>query len=99
MAQGSDWFFWMVLIALFVGFVYLPQWMNRRRRRAQESALEVGDQVLTIGGLMGTLVYINMEENVARVCIAEGVVVDMLPGAISGKRDLQTPESCTDTEE
>jgi len=91
MAQAADWIFWIILMALFLGFTYLPRWLNRRQRRQPEFLLEVGDRVLTLGGLMGILTYINMEENLARVRIADGVVVDVLPGALSGKRASQEP--------
>jgi len=87
-----DWAFWIVLLVMFILLAYVPRWTARRQRKQQESELEIGDQVLTIGGLMGTLVYFNPDENLARVRIADGVIVDMLPGAISGKRGPEVGE-------
>jgi preprotein translocase subunit YajC len=46
----------------------------------------VGDRILTIGGFIGTLTYIDFEDNIARVKLADGVEVQMVPRAISGKR-------------
>ncbi len=88
----GDWIFWIFLVLMFIVLVYVPRWAARRQRQRQEAELAVGDRVLTIGGLIGTLVYFNTEENIARLRLAEGVTVDILPGAISGKRVEKAPE-------
>jgi preprotein translocase YajC subunit len=85
MGQATDWVFWMVMMALIVVFLYVPQWMARRRRQQQEKDMAVGDRVITIGGFMGTLTRYDREANIARIRLAEGVEVDILPGAISSK--------------
>lgn len=82
----EDWLFWIIAIVALLVFMVLPQWMSRRRQRRREEELEVGDSVMTIGGLIGELTYINFEDNIARVKLAEGVEVRLLPGAISGRR-------------
>ncbi len=86
MGQGGDWLFWIVMMALIVVFLYVPQWMARRRRQQQERELAVGDRIITIGGLIGTLTRYDREANIARIRLAEGVEVDILPGAISSRR-------------
>lgn len=85
MGQATDWGFWIVMMVLIIVFLYVPQWMARRRRQQQERELAVGDRVITIGGFIGTLTRYDREANVARIRLAEGVEVDILPGAISGK--------------
>lgn len=85
MGQGTDWLFWIVMMVLMIVFLYVPQWMNRRRRQQQERELAVGDRIITIGGFIGTLTRYDREANIARIRLAEGVEVDILPGAISGK--------------
>jgi preprotein translocase YajC subunit len=92
MGQGTDWIFWIVMMALIIVFLYVPQWMARRRRQQQEKALEVGDRIITIGGFMGTLTRYDREANIARIRLAEGVEVDILPGAISGKQTAREGE-------
>ena len=92
MGQGTDWVFWIVMMVLIIVFLYVPQWMARRRRQQQEKALAVGDRIITIGGFMGTLTRYDREANVARIRLAEGVEVDILPGAISGKQALPADE-------
>ena len=96
MGELSDWIFWLFLIGMFIFFIYVPQWQARKRRQQQEADLEIGDQVMTIGGLIGTLTYFSADENIARIRLTENVVVDILPGAISGKR--VTKDEKTDTE-
>ena len=85
MGQGTDWLFWIVMMALIIVFLYVPQWMSRRRRKQQERELAAGDRVITIGGFIGTLTRYDREANVARIRLAEGVEVDILPSAIGSK--------------
>ena len=98
MAEGNGLGFWIILIGASVVFLYLPQMMSRNRRKKQEQELQVGDHVMTIGGFIGDLVYINLEKNLARIRLAEGIVVEILPGAISGKRAEEPEEDATETE-
>ncbi|MDF1515387.1 MAG: preprotein translocase subunit YajC [Anaerolineae bacterium] len=86
METGGGWFFWVILIVASLAFMFIPQYLARNRRKKQERDLEVGDRIMTIGGFIGDLVYINHKTNLARIKLADGVVVDMIPGAISGKR-------------
>ena len=92
MGQGTDWLFWIVMMVLIIVFLYVPQWMARRRRQQQERDLAVGDRVITIGGLIGTLTRYDREANIARIRLAEGVEVDILPGAIGGKHESRAAE-------
>jgi preprotein translocase subunit YajC len=89
MDQGGGLWFWGVLVAVMLVFMFLPQWMNRRRRKQREEELLVGDRVLTIGGLIGELTYVDFEANIARIKLTEDVEVEIMPGAISGKRSDQ----------
>lgn len=89
MNQASGEWFWLVLIAMMALAVYMPRWVAQRRRKQKESTLVVGDQVLTIGGLLGTLTHIDFEKDIAHLQIAEGVEIEILIGAIHGKRTDQ----------
>jgi preprotein translocase subunit YajC len=79
------------IVTLVIGIVllgvlmFLPRWQAQRRRQQQMSALEVGKDILTVGGIVGTLTYFNTEENRARVEIAPGVEITILPAAIRGE--------------
>jgi preprotein translocase YajC subunit len=84
--QDGSLVFWVVIIGGLLVFLILPQWMARRRQRRREADLQIGDSVITIGGLIGDLTYIDFESNLARLRLAENVEIRILPGAISGKR-------------
>ena len=93
MNEGNSWLFWVIIIVGSLLFLYLPQYMARRRQKKREENLAVGDRVITIGGFIGDLVYLNFETNLARIKLADNVIVDILPGAISGKKaEETTPE-------
>lgn len=98
-ATTTDWWFWLILIVAMVAFLALPQWMARRRQRRREEDLKIGDAVLTIGGLMGEITYLDFEANLARIKLAEGVEIGILPGAISGKRAPTGPVAAEQEEE
>jgi preprotein translocase subunit YajC len=71
-----------VLFALFWLVLVRPQ---RRRSNAQESliaSLEEGDEIVSAGGLYGTIVEI--EGDTLHVEIAEGLVVRMARNAVVG---------------
>lgn len=73
-------------LLLLVGFYFLLIRPQRNRQRAQQAllaSLEVGDEVLTTGGVFGTIVEIDEEENVLTVEIAPGTRIRMLRQGIS----------------
>lgn len=59
-AQGGDSFSFLLPLLLLGALMYFliirPQRKRMRRQRELSSALEVGDQVRTIGGLLGVVV-------------------------------------------
>jgi len=77
------------VVILAVGLVLLsvlmfwPQWQARRRHRKQLAELRVGDEVITVGGIVGKLTYFSTEENRARIEITPGVEMQILSAAIS----------------
>jgi preprotein translocase subunit YajC len=77
------------VVVLAIGLVLLsvlmfwPQWQARRRRQKQMAELRVGDEVMTVGGIIGKLTYYNVEEGRARMEIAPGVEIRVVLAAIS----------------
>lgn len=68
-------------LLLLVGFYFLLIRPQRNRQRAQQAllaTLEVGDEVMTTGGIFGTIVEIDDDEGVLTVEIAPGTRVRML---------------------
>lgn len=90
MGTGSgDMTIWLILIGGSMLFLFLPQWMARRKEAKKLATLEVGQRVLTIGGFIGHLTGVDRDRNLARLRLAEGLEVDILLSAIA--RPLQEP--------
>jgi preprotein translocase subunit YajC len=75
----------LLIIIILFGAVWLLLLMPARRRRAQheamQSSVDVGDEIITAGGLHGTVKEID--EETARVEIAPTVVVTLDRRAIA----------------
>ena len=73
-------------LLMIVGFYFLLIRPQRSRQRAQQallSALEVGDDVMTSGGIFGTIVEIDDDEGILTVEIAPGTRVRMVRNGIA----------------
>jgi preprotein translocase subunit YajC len=70
-------------LAVLMALMVIPQWQARRRRQKQMAALQVGDQVMTVSGIIGKLTYYDTEENRARVEVAPGVEITMVTAGVS----------------
>lgn len=70
-------------IVLVLVLMILPQWQAKRRRQKQMEAIDVGTEILTVGGIVGKITYMNRDENRVRIEIAPGVEMLMVVSAIS----------------
>src|SRR6187200_3018795 len=73
-------------ILLIVGFYFLlirPQRNRQRQQQALVASLEVGDEVMTNGGIFGTIVDIDEDEGTVIGEIAPGTRIRMLRQGIS----------------
>jgi preprotein translocase subunit YajC len=70
-------------IVLVLVLMILPQWQARRRRQKQMQAMDVGTEILTVGGIIGKITYLNRDENRARIEIAPGVEMQVVVSAIN----------------
>jgi len=82
----------LVLIAL----MFWPQFQAKRRRQQQMEQLRVGDEVVTVGGIMGTLAAINRDENWAAIEVSPGIRLRVLLDAIGR---VQARASVEETEQ
>jgi preprotein translocase subunit YajC len=80
-----------LLAAAFFALVVRPQRRQLSQRRALIASLEVGDEVITAGGLYGTIRAID--ETKLELEAADGVVLTFAREAISGKQPVDAPES------
>jgi preprotein translocase subunit YajC len=70
-------------LVLISALMFLPQWQAKRRKQKQMANLQVGDEVMTIGGIIGKMTYYNADENRARIEVSPGVEIHVVLGAIS----------------
>lgn len=73
-------------LLMIVGFYFLLIRPQRNRQRAQQSliaSIEVGDEVMTTGGIFGSIIEIDDDEGVVTVEIAPGTRVRMLRQGIA----------------
>ena len=68
-----------------IGYLLLVRPQKRRLQAQREllNALEVGDEVVTAGGILGQIVDIDEDDDVVTVEIAPGTRIRMLRGGIS----------------
>jgi preprotein translocase subunit YajC len=84
-------FVWLALILGVFWFTFLrPRREAARRANELSSSLSVGDEVITIGGLYGTIVSIDDREAVLDV--SDGLTLRFARRAIAGKAPVDAPE-------
>jgi preprotein translocase subunit YajC len=84
MATGSDPILAIAYVAAIVGVFYFlwyrPQQVQRKKMKEMMAALTPGDEVMTAGGLVGTVR--SMDADIVTVEIADGVLVRFTRRAI-----------------
>jgi preprotein translocase subunit YajC len=73
----------LLLGGIFYFLLIRPQRAQRQRQQQLLSQLEVGDSVLTIAGIYGTIVAIDDDDDSVTVEIAPGTRIRMLRRAVS----------------
>ena len=70
-------------LVLISALMFLPQWQAKRRKQKQMANLQVGDEVMTVGGIIGKMTYFDVDENRARIEVSPGVEIQVVLAAIS----------------
>jgi preprotein translocase subunit YajC len=91
-SQGEGSFIIGLLPIILLGAVFYFMLIRPQQKRARAQAqliasIEEGDEVMTAGGLIGTVVEIDDESDIVTVEIAPGVHARMVRRAISQKLD------------
>src|SRR5688572_25623597 len=92
-----------LLLAMMYALLIRPQQQRARRQRELLTSLEVGDEILTVGGLLGTVV--GLADETVDIEAADGVVLTFVRAAISRKMpsnevaDEEDDTTTTDTPE
>jgi preprotein translocase subunit YajC len=84
-----------------IGYLLLVRPQKRRLQAQREllNALEVGDEVVTAGGILGQIVDIDEDEDVVTVEIAPGTTIRMLRGGISRRLEDEVDDEADDEDE
>lgn len=88
--ENQQVFMLVVGLVLISVLMFWPQWQARRRKQKQMADMRVGNEVMTVGGIIGKITYFNADENRARIEIAPGVEIRVVLAAIS--RTLTSPD-------
>ena len=73
----------LVFLAMMWFLLVRPQQQRVRRQRELVASLAVGDEVITVGGIVGRIVGLDDEE--ARLEVAPGVVLRCLRLAVNAR--------------
>lgn len=61
--QSMPWYIWIIYIAVFGGLMYFmmirPQKKKQKAEEKMRNSLQVGDEVVTIGGICGRIVAVK----------------------------------------
>ena len=84
-ATGTEWIGTLIMIAVLILFFYFfmfrPQKKQQQQESAMRNALQVGDEVTTIGGIIGKVVSIK-EETFVLETTKDKTKIRFLKGAI-----------------
>ena len=81
--QGSLWDLW-PLVVIFIAFYFLlirPQQKKQKAHSEMVSALQVGDEVMTAGGILGRITGVS--DHYAVVQIAENTEIKIQKSSVS----------------
>ena len=86
----------LIMIALFYFLLIRPESKKKKEAAAMRASLKVGDQITTIGGIVGTICAIK-EETIVMETGADRVRIEFTKWAISSKgtqaeQDVTTQE-------
>lgn len=79
----------LLAMAAYYSFVLFPKQREFRKKQKDISALQIGDEVVTFGGVIGTILEMDTELGVAYVEIAPGIRIRLLIAALMQKYDAE----------
>ena len=84
-AQGGNMSLLIMMVALFaIVYFFMIRPQNKKQKEIQKfrDALQVGDEVITIGGIHGTVKHIDAERQIITLKVATGVEINFDKSAI-----------------
>ncbi|HHX94706.1 MAG TPA: preprotein translocase subunit YajC [Clostridia bacterium] len=84
--DGSGFFLYLILfIGIFYFLLYRPQQKHKKQRQELMDSLQVGKDIVTIGGIHGEVVRINKDTLILK--IAENVEIEIQKTAVGFIKD------------
>ena len=85
--------FVLVIMLLLMGgywsfFVY-PRQREFTKRQKYDRSLSLGDEVITFGGMIGKVVEIDGSNGIAKIEVADGVIVRFAIASVVSEYDLE----------
>lgn len=80
-----------VLILVFYFFLIRPENKKKKQAEAMRNALKVGDNITTIGGIVGTICHIK-DDNIVIETSADRVRIELAKWAISSNESSSKAE-------
>ena len=65
-ANSNDWLMWVLIGVLLIVMLVMPMFTNKKKQKEINDmfdSLKVGDEIMTIGGVMGTVVELKTHES------------------------------------
>ncbi len=90
--SGGGWGFIVMMIAIFAimwFFMIRPQQKRQKEIRKFQNSLQEGSQVVTGGGIYGTVKHIDLAKNTVDVEVARGVVITVDKGYVFANASSQ----------
>ena len=84
---------WGPIIAIFYFLVFGPQRKRQKKMQEMLDSLKNGDKVITTGGILGTIVKVNKEEDSVRLRIAPSVEIDVTRSSVASLQSEPPPGS------
>lgn len=92
-AWFQDIIWYAVIIALFAAayysFLVLPRQREYKRRMKVVQELRVGSEVLTYGGLIGTIRHVDYDTGIVKVEVAPGLELRFIAASITQEFDAK----------
>ena len=71
-----------LMVLIFYFLLYRPQKNAQKKREEMLGSLKVGNRVITIGGIYGTIV--SLDDEIVHLKIADKVEIEIARGSVNG---------------
>ncbi len=80
---GGPYLIFILLIVAMMVWMFTQQSRQQKQKRQMQASLGVGERVITIGGVVGTIRAV--EERAFKLEVADGVILQVSKSAIGGR--------------